>query len=1123
MKRLSNTFFFVLHGRFCRAVRAFLGGKYLDLMINWISRSQEHADTELFFGVCNTKKRKWLLWRFHSNQYGGVTMQPVSSLCTPRKTVYSDAVQDYTLNLTNLREGSMDPASFFAENFQTAGMKTLFETAFRRFAGKSETGVIKLTQAMGGGKTHNMIALALLAQYPEWRSKVLGSSYDDLGDIEVVAFSGRESDAAFGIWGSIAEQLGRKEFLAEHYAPLRAPGETAWINLLSGKRILILLDELPPYLENAKATVIGNSDLCTVTTTALANLFNAIGKAQLANVCLVISDLRATYESGSQLLASSFLELESELSRVSTNLEPVALNTDEVFDILRTRLFERVAAANSPEVNAIAIAYKDALTSAGKSGLTGYTGDAVYLGIRDSYPFHPSIKDLYARFKENPGFQQTRGLIRLMRQVVRGFYASGNADKQLLINVYDVDLNNNAMLAMVKQIKPSLEVAISYDIAQAGRAIAEVIDARNGESQQQYAQDVAKLLLLSSLNDTPQGVMGLSQSDALGYLCKPGVDLNSYKRALGDITSECWYIKTDSRGRIFFQNTRNMIAELNSLVDGYSVDTAKAELRKYLESIFDPKLKSCYNRLYVLPAIDEINIEQHGVALIIFEPYAGNVAGGLHPDLQSFYDNCRYKNRLMFLSGQRNLMEKLVANAKRFTAIKQIMTSLRSNQVPESDQQFREAEVLLDKANQVLLQTIRETFVTLTFPARRGLAQEQLIFEFVANKFDGEDQVIKALIKAKKYESMSTDPLHLEEMRQKAEERIFTQKEMPWSLILERAATETMWQWYHSSQMEALRKHCINADIWREIGGYLSKGPFAKDATNVVVEQTSYNEETGEFTLRVRPVRGNVVYYAYDAEPTSASNVAAQTITIRQPSAYFICEDKTDTVNPHPQGEAVAWVASVPLKRDWRTNSAGFTVLELKTHKDFYIRYTTDGSNPKENGNTYSGEIVLPADSRFVRVAVYYNGNVIQEEDLAVVRQAGPGGGEAASLEIDDHKPIEYTMPNPIRCSDTERTYAEIASLLLLPGSYIGGYTVTISQKDQLTNFFELTSSNIPWDVSSLREIIDQIRTSAFSGRDVEVELEYKTIQFVSGAAFKQWIDTAKIDLSQISKKDIKQ
>ncbi len=117
--------------------------------------------------------------------------------------------------------------------------------------------------------------------------------------------------------------------------PLAAPGQTAWINLLKGRSLLILLNELPPYLENAKAKQIGNTDLSVVTTTALANLFTALTKPELSNVCLVISDLRATYESGSELLQSSFRELENEVNRSALNIEPVGSSSDEIFHILK--------------------------------------------------------------------------------------------------------------------------------------------------------------------------------------------------------------------------------------------------------------------------------------------------------------------------------------------------------------------------------------------------------------------------------------------------------------------------------------------------------------------------------------------------------------------------------------------------------------------------------------------------------------------------------------------------------------------------------------------------------------------------------------------------------------------
>ena len=231
-------------------------------------------------------------------------MKSLKQLCLPRKSVFDRARRDVVLDLTDLIENKIASADFFEENWRTDGMKRLLKEAFRRFEGASQQGVFVLSQAMGGGKTHNMIALGLLAKHPEIRKKVIGDLYDTkgLGEVRVVAFTGRESDAPLGVWGAIAEQLGKKETFKNYYAPLSAPGQTAWINLLQGQPTLILLDELAPYFEDARSKSIGDSNLARVTTTALSNLLVAVGKDALANVCVVISDLKATHKSGTTQL-----------------------------------------------------------------------------------------------------------------------------------------------------------------------------------------------------------------------------------------------------------------------------------------------------------------------------------------------------------------------------------------------------------------------------------------------------------------------------------------------------------------------------------------------------------------------------------------------------------------------------------------------------------------------------------------------------------------------------------------------------------------------------------------------------------------------------------------------------
>ena len=1032
-------------------------------------------------------------------------MNTIFEMLKPRENVFSDTAREDVLNLSDFAEGNIDANKFFGENFKTQGMTVLFDTAFSRFKGESDTGVIKLTQAMGGGKTHSMLALALLAKNTEIREKILGKNFSDIGEIKVVAFSGREN-ADFGIWGSIAEQLGKKEFFKDYYSPLKAPGEKSWIELLKGQKTLILIDELPPYLENAKSIMVGNSDLSKVTMAALSNLFTALGKEQLANVCLVFSDLKAAYESGSELLQSSFRELEAEANRIAIEVTPVALNSDEIYSILKKRLFEDSSGFEySQNVNEIAIAYKNSVDKSKKLGFTNYTPESVYKGIVDSYPFHPSIKDLYARFKENQNFQQTRGLIKLMRQIVRQFYENGMAKENYLINVFDFDLNNQKMLSHIRQIKPSLEEAINHDIAQDGIAIAEVIDIERPENNG-VAQDIAKLLLVSSLSTASHGLLGITESEIFGFLSAPNTDINEIKSSLEELKALCWYMKQDNRGRLYFQNTKNMVAEMNTLVDSYTNENAKKELKKILEQNFTPKMKICYEMLYVLPAIDEIDLDQNKISLVVFEPYPGSE---LHPELKKFHDSISMKNRVMFLSGQRNMMEKLYANSKKLKAIQQIVDNMKNEGVPASDQQYKEAEAQLDKALQALFSTIRETFVALYYPTKNGFELAEFKLEFKENKFNGEEQIIACLSDNAKYEPFSKEDQFIENLRKKCEARLFTIKELPYSQIKERAATTTAWQWYHPDQLESLKSDCLKKDKWREVNGYLVKGPFEKDPTSVFVEQTSYDEKTHEFTLKVKGIGGKV-FYDIGSDPTSASKeVVDQILITNEPSIRFVCIDST---GERKTGEIFEFTGSVPVKYGQRATPNG-EVMTLVTNPNYEIKYTTDGSEPKENGGIYNGEFVVAEDSKFVRVAVLYKGNVLEEKSIPVSKSGTSNKGKI----VDKTKPLAYRYKRKKEMGDTESSYKELELLSKLDGVLIKGATAEIYKKSNNDNYIEFNTS-VPYWAGDLQTLIDLVRETSFKDAEVIVNFGYKELTFLTGELFTQWTDMNKLDMNQLAK-----
>ena len=314
--------------------------------------------------------------------------------CKPRPSVFAADRRATVLNLESFLKGQIHGGEFFEENYFTNGMLTLVDRAFRHLTGSGAgSSVFLLSQAMGGGKTHSMIALGLLARDPELRKKVLADQdpAPQLGKCRVVGFNGRNTDAPGGIWGSIAEQLDKSNQFARYISPmLSAPGPEAWKQLLGGDPLILFLDELPPYLEYAVAVSVGNGDLGVVTTAALANLFVAV--AEMDNVCLVLSDLASTnFSIGQSSLEAAFNRaiqgITSESKRIAVPITPVNPNGDELYHILRKRLFENIA--SEAQIQKVAGAYRDALREAAKMNLTTTSPESLYARVVDAYPFHP--------------------------------------------------------------------------------------------------------------------------------------------------------------------------------------------------------------------------------------------------------------------------------------------------------------------------------------------------------------------------------------------------------------------------------------------------------------------------------------------------------------------------------------------------------------------------------------------------------------------------------------------------------------------------------------------------------------------------------------------------------------
>lgn len=232
-------------------------------------------------------------------------MKTVRDACHLQDNALSIKLSDQIEQLDEIISAEGNGSEFFEKTHITQGMKDLIVEGIARLSGTSSQAVFHLKQAMGGGKTHLLVGFGLLAKHPELRARYCAGMphANTFEKADIAAFNGRNNPDHF-FWGEIATQLGKgDQFKTFWTSGPKAPDEKDWLKLFEGDRpVLILLDELPPYFHYLDTQKVGNGTVADIATRAFANLLSAAGKKK--NVCVVVSDLAAAYDTGSKLITT---------------------------------------------------------------------------------------------------------------------------------------------------------------------------------------------------------------------------------------------------------------------------------------------------------------------------------------------------------------------------------------------------------------------------------------------------------------------------------------------------------------------------------------------------------------------------------------------------------------------------------------------------------------------------------------------------------------------------------------------------------------------------------------------------------------------------------------------------
>jgi hypothetical protein len=678
---------------------------------------------------------------------GAMPIATIKQLCVPNSIVTSDSLVEQVAQIEDFADRKIDGREFFRRNHFTAGLELLVRRGFDRLAGKSEDGAFYLTQAMGGGKTHSLIALGLLAADPGLRREVVPkiSTGNEFATAKVVIFNGHQNPDTL-LWGYIAEQLGRGDVMAPFWRNgARTPGVDEWVSALGDDPVLILLDELPSYLQMAQGETVGNTTLGDLTIGALERLFNALPRCPRA--CVVVTNLKDdVYLDGSGQLRTLIESLTKHYDRNAQAITPVQQNTGEVFAIVRKRLFDGLPSAD--KIDEVAQAYVSALQKAKRVDTIPTTPETFIERIRETYPFHPSIRDIVARFAENRGYQKTRALIRLMRLAVRGAMA-GNGNS-FLIGLQHLDFNDQATIEEIRKINPGYSNAISRDVADRGNALAEKIDAADGNAT---ATAVAKALLMSSLSAAESPLRGLTDGELIETLVDPLLDVSEIKGSLSRLEGQAWYLFKGVDNRVFFGQTANVTAEITEIAGNIAAEQVDQTLRDKLKEVFKPRTGALYSEnIAILPALDEIKLDDERPTLIILEQPADK----LPQEFIDWWNKQDLQNRVLLLTADRNAVATLKTSARRQRAITKVEERIKA-QHGQGSPQMAELDGVRAREAAAFTSALRETFKSIVFPMRDRTKKNYLRsiddfrMEFDRNDYSGEQQIIDTLSKRGKF------------------------------------------------------------------------------------------------------------------------------------------------------------------------------------------------------------------------------------------------------------------------------------------------------------------------------------------------------------------------------------
>ncbi|MCS7198505.1 MAG: DUF499 domain-containing protein [Candidatus Bipolaricaulota bacterium] len=564
-----------------------------------------------------------------------------------------------------------DPQTFFRKTYPTEGIVRLLSTVLARLAGKG-TGepVIQIQTPFGGGKTHSLVALYHLltsgADYPDEdlvRRVLQETGVKTIPKARVAVFVGTGADPLKGKtpWGAIAEQLGKYQLLQDHDEGRRTPGKDLLHQLFGDEPVLILMDEIAQYVAKCVDPQKGERAGRAYQTQVLAFMQELTETVKVLPRGALVVTLTSSVPYGEEG-ERALRDLQRIFGRVEAVYEPV--QGDEIYEVIRKRLFEDVG---DPAVaRRVADSYWELYQRLGSEVPDGVRETGYREKMRRAYPFHPELIDvLFERWSTIPDFQRTRGVLRLLAEVVSDLYRREHSAP--LIQTAHVNLANPKVRPkLVNLIGSEYYGVIAADIADTN-AKAQRIDRQMGSEYARFAvaSGLATSIFLYSFSGSErQGGVGLPQLRV--SLLREGIPAPLVGDALHHLEEELWYLHVEA-GLYRFTSQPNLNRIIIEREEAVTEEHIRREISDRLEGLAGRELK-----VYLFPrnSGDIPDTKELKLAVLDSEHATPDFIRELFEKVGSTFRS--YKNTIVVLAPDAEALSELYRLVKRFLALRSI-------------------------------------------------------------------------------------------------------------------------------------------------------------------------------------------------------------------------------------------------------------------------------------------------------------------------------------------------------------------------------------------------------------------------------------------------------------------